>query len=105
MLAPLEATPTLVNVLFIVPNLYCEWCGLPIYVRVGRHQKYHKNGICDFNGEREKTKNRVYKHRKKYKHCQKESLGSGWITSCHPESTFEKEYQTIKNEFRRLGLR
>jgi predicted nucleic acid-binding Zn ribbon protein len=90
------------------PILMCELCGSPIYERTGFNQKYCQDPCSKIIGN-EKNRLRVLAYNKRWKHLgravQRESLGSGGISSPHRKEDFEEEYQIIQNEKRRLGLK
>lgn len=87
---------------------YCKWCGDPFEVK-SPNQKYcspsKKN--CSKEAKRESWRKAADKYRKKYKNVldisQIYKMGTGFLSS-NPHDDFDKEYQAIVKERKRLKL-
>ena len=85
----------------------CPYCG-KIFKKDKKHKKYCSKK-CQIEAQKDKNTEKTRKHRKKYKNTldekTKKGLGTkGAYLKQHPNSDYEKEHQSIKNEYRRLKL-
>ena len=90
------------------PLMFCVECAHPVYELRGNNQKYCED--CGEDMRRENIRLRVEAYRRRWRHLygrsnHKESLGSGFITSCTPKPEFDRELEIVERELRRLGLR
>ena len=90
------------------PLIFCEYCGQPLYEKT-TNQKYCPDG-CNEEVHRENVRLAVERYRKRWKHLwgrtePEVTVGSGFILSGHRCEDFEREYEIISKEKKRLGLK
>jgi hypothetical protein len=83
----------------------CKFCGRPLE-KTHFNQKYHKECVPEV--EREQTRNRVRRYRKRYKDVNKtggkNGLGTGKLKA-HRKKDFKEEAEDVRNELKRCKLR
>ena len=81
---------------------FCLNCGKVIYnYKFGNH-RYCKD--CSLNIRAENIRFLMISYRKRWKDVLPVDLGTGWL-SHHPKADFDSEYSSVRNEYRRLGLK
>lgn len=87
-------------------EINCKWCGKP-FKRVYAPEKY----CCDecrisARGLQNRNKSHRWYHKHKHELSEKQrwGLGSGYLGN-HRQESFNREYKTVKNEFKRLKIK